>query len=62
MTPRSDLPADEITRAAMWLADLPRWPDEPADILVARFDLRHWQARKAVEKARKMRMYRQVHA
>lgn len=62
MTSRFITPTDEITRAAMWLADLPRWPDEPADILVSRFDLRHWQARKAVVKVRKMRMYRQVHA
>ena len=61
MTSHLYLPTDEITRAAIWLADIARWPDDPADLLVHRFNLRHWQARKAVEKARKMQMYRRVH-
>jgi len=51
----------EITRAAQWLADIDRWPDAPADILVVRFDLKFWQARKAVDRARKMKLYRRVH-
>jgi len=58
---RINIQDDEITRAAQWLADLPRWPDEPADILVHRFDLKYWQARKAVDRARKMKLYRRVH-
>lgn len=61
MTPPLNLPADEITRAAQWLADIIYWPDEPADLVVHRFNLRHWQARKAVEKARKMQLLRRVH-
>ncbi|WP_432344750.1 hypothetical protein WMC41_16075 [Shinella yambaruensis] len=59
---RPDLPADEITRAAQWLADIARWPDEPADLLVHRFSLKYWQAKKAVDKAKRMKLYRQVHA
>lgn len=61
MTPPLNLPLDEITRAAQWLADMHHWPDEPADLVVHRFNLRHWQARKAVEKARKMQLLRRVH-
>lgn len=61
MTPPLNLPADEITRAAQWLAELHRWPDEPADYLAHRFDLTVWQARRAVEKARKMQLRRRVH-
>ena len=57
----ANLLTDEITRAAQWLADIDRWPDEPADVLVARFDLKTWEARKAVDRARKMKLYRQVH-
>ena len=57
----ANLHADEITRAAQWLADIARWPDEPADVLAHRFDLKIWQARKAVDRARKMKLYRQVH-
>jgi hypothetical protein len=58
---RLDLPTDEITRAAMWLADIARWPDDPAGLLVSRFGLKSWQARKAVDRARKMQLYRRVH-
>ncbi|WP_337183828.1 hypothetical protein [Shinella sp.] len=58
---RVNLQEDEITRAAQWLADIARWPDEPADVLVARFDLKVWQALKAVDRARKMKLYRRVH-
>ncbi|AOF88781.1 hypothetical protein [Sinorhizobium sp. RAC02] len=61
MTPRLNLPADEITRAAQWLADVSNWPDHPADLLVHRFDLKSWQARKAVEKAKRMQLLRRVH-
>lgn len=57
----ANLYADEITRAAQWLADIARWPHEPADVLVHRFDLKVWQARKAVDRARKMKLYRSVH-
>lgn len=58
---RLDIPTDEITRAAQWLADIAHWPDEPADLLVSRFGLKSWQARKAVDRARKMQLYRRVH-
>lgn len=61
MTTPINLQADEITRAAQWLADIDRWSDEPADVLVARFNLKVWEARKAVDRARMMKLYRQVH-
>jgi hypothetical protein len=59
-----NISVDEITRAAQWLADVPaaRWPEGPADILVHRFDLKVWEARKAVERARKMQLLRRVNA
>lgn len=62
MTPPLNLPADDVEYAAQWLADVPpaRWPDEPADYLAHRFDLKFWQARRAVEKARKMQLLRRV--
>ncbi|CAK7257725.1 MULTISPECIES: hypothetical protein [unclassified Shinella] len=61
MRPPLNLPAaDDVTRAAMWLADIARWPESPADLLIHRFDLKVWQARKAVEKARKMQLLRRV--
>lgn len=61
MTPPLNLPADEITRAAQWLAELHRWPEAPADVLIHRFDLKVWQARKAVEKAKRTQLLRRVH-
>lgn len=57
---RVNIQDDEITRAAQWLADIARWPDEPADVLVHRFDLKYWQARKAVEKARRVQLLRRI--
>ena len=35
--------------------------DDPAGLLVSRFGLKSWQARKAVDRARKMQLYRRVH-
>lgn len=53
---------DAIEQAARWLANLPHTPDDAVDLLVRRFDLRAWEARKAVDRARRMRMLRSAFA
>ena len=54
--------ADEIERVAMWLAEFPKDPDGVVDLLIKRFSLKTWEARKAVDRARRMRTFRSAHA
>ncbi|MCP8894272.1 hypothetical protein KYK29_04970 [Shinella daejeonensis] len=54
-------PTDNVTRAAMWLAGLPRWSDGLRRELQERFGLDRYEVAEAVEKARKMQVYRRAH-
>lgn len=58
----STMSADPITRAAQWLADLPRVPDNASELLIQRFGLRSWEAERAIVRARKMKMLRSAFA
>jgi hypothetical protein len=55
-------PDDEITRAAQWLADKPKWADGLRRELQERFGLDQHEVADAVEKARKMQVLRRAHA
>lgn len=60
MSPFLIIPDADVDRAARWLADLSKWPNGLRRELRGRFGLDQHEFADAVEKARKMQVYRRA--